>query len=346
MNNIEHNGPSENDLAWKAETQKEDSGVLEYETRAGDKVSLQWQESLPEKLKGSDSEAIIFLPGVALDGRSKPVVESAQKFADVSGLNSFSISTRLDNPDTENSQAAQAEAIQQFIASKGLTEITVVGNSQGANKSIDLIHELKIQNPDIKIRALIVTSPGGLIDQDGDELSKNFFKDALLNTPKQIAKNKGTVNKIKKMGNSAVLGLNVGFGIAKELATAPTEFGRRAKRESKEAATPNIHTEDVDVPVIVVMGSEDMAFPSGEMIPTDNIGILKINDAHGQGVVSQEMREQAFKKVFPNSPVIRALEGRKDPHGMHYLHGKVPEASWHMLERIERQMKKTESIED
>jgi hypothetical protein len=185
-----------------------------------------------------------------------------------------------------------------------------------------------------------------VIDQDPAELTKKFSKDALLNTTKQILKNKGTVNKIKKMGNSAALGVSVGLGIAKELVTAPTEFGRRAQRESKEAATQNIHTEDVDVPIIVVMSSEDRAFPSGEMIPTDNIGVLKINDAHGQGVVAQEMREQAFKKVFPNSPVIRALEGRKDPHGMHYLHGKVPEASWHMLERIEREMKNAESSED
>ncbi len=340
MNNFEGN-PSNKDISWQAEKSKEQpSGELEYETSSGDKISLQWQMVSPAERKGSDAEAIVLLPGVALDARSKPVVGSAQKYANVSGLSSYSISTRVDNVDSQNPDEAQAEAINKFVTEKGLKEIVIVGNSKGADKSYDVIHEIKTNNPELKIRGLIPSNPGGIIDQDPSELTYNFFEDAFVNTPKQLLKNKGTVNKIKKAANSASLGVSVGLGIAKEFITAPKEFGRRVNIESSQAARRNTHTSDVDMPVIIVASTEDRAFPSSEMIPTDNVGILKLNDAHGRGVVSQNMREQAMKKVFPNAPAIRFLETSKDPHGMHYIHGKVEEASWHMLERVERELEK------
>lgn len=340
--NIE-NGPSHEDIQWEAEKPVEEpletSGVKEYETVNGERVTLQWEAIYPEEGKPSQDEAIIFLPGVALDAHSKSVINSTKDLVNASKLTSYSISTRLENPEIENSQSLQAEAIQKFISEKGLKEITLVGNSQGANKAIFVNHELKHNSPDVKIRGLILTSPAGLYNQESPELTKNFFKDSIINTPPTVIKDSkvGSMNKIKntlgRMGRSLRIGTDVSIGIGKEIISSPTQFSKRATRESTEAATRNPYTSEVECPIVIILGENDTAFKIDAFIP---------KSLHSKDLDSQKVREEYLKVIFPNSSAINVLLGSKDDnHGMYYIRGKkVPSSGWHSLERIERKLNK------
>jgi pimeloyl-ACP methyl ester carboxylesterase len=337
--NREH-GPSEQDMAWKAENmenRKKSGGSFEYETASGEKVSLQWQVIYPENGSPTEGEVVIFLPGIALDADSKSVIDSTENLANVSKLPAYSITTRVESAEAENSQSLQAEAIHQLIKEKGFKEVTLVGNSQGANKAISVNSEIKHKSPNVNVRGLILTAPGGLYDQDGPELTKNFFKDSLLGTSPAIIKDSkiGSVRKVKntlgRMGRAIKIGNDVGQGMGKEFLTAPSKFGKRVAREGNEAATRNPQTEEIDSPIVIILGDKDIAFRSDKLIS---------EDAHDQSQASQKLREKQMKEIFPNSPAIRVLEGSKDAvHGMHYIRGdKVTNSGWHMLQRIEREV--------
>jgi len=312
------------------------SGVEIFKTKEGDTVTLKWNIVRPKILENKASASpnkgavVLFLPGVALESDSGPVLESAQDFADASQNTTYSISTRIDNPNTKNSQEAQAEAISQFINKQKLNDFTVVGNSQGANKSMDLVAQLEQEGKNV--RGLILTNPAGIYEQDPKELTKNFFKDATLETPDTLLKQEIKLDSIKNIGEAIKLGNSVSLGIVKEAVSHPGEVIRRVKRESEEAATVNIHAKDIKTRIVIVLGARDVAFDSNKIIPCTS---------HGKSLRAQEMRGKELKKLFQNSDGIKVIEATKlSNHGLHYMRGdEVAETSLYMLNRMERREK-------
>ncbi|MFA6353396.1 MAG: alpha/beta hydrolase [Candidatus Paceibacterota bacterium] len=320
----------------KTTKEKVHSTPEKFKTKEGD-ITLKWNIFKPDNFKKGENikpdRVVIFLPGVGLDSDSSSVVESAQDFANASKTISYSISTRTDNPKIENSQAVQAEAIRQFMISHNLQEVTLVGNSQGANKAIELAAILEKEEggeAKIQVRGLILTNPAGLYEQDSKTMKTNFTKDALINTPQSWLKKGGSLSAV---GRTIRVGADIGVYIAKEIVTAPGEFTDRANREAKEASMLNNNTAEIKAPVVVVLGADDLVFDSKKIIPDDSHGL---HEDHDKRLALQNKRNEALKKIFPNSSNIKVLEATKSStHGLHYARSRtVANASIEMLKRM------------
>lgn len=286
--------------------------------------------------QAGEDEAVIFLPGVALEGDSGSVVESGNHFANARQAKTFTISTRLGSPTAENSQEIQAEAILKFITEQGLKKVTIVGNSQGANKGIDLAWLIQEANKvegtqKIELEGLVLTSPGGIIEQNEAELTKNFFKDSLVDTTPEVV-SQAIKNPTKyKQGAvaSSKLGASVGLNMAKEAIRG--ELTKRTVRESKEAAKVNEHARELEVPVVIVVGVKDAAFNADKFLP---------EVAHDQSVWSQQQREEKMKQdVFHSATGIRVLKAEHNGvHGVHYFReDQIANTTMYMLRRIKRE---------
>ncbi len=285
--------------------------------------------------QAGEGEAVIFLPGVALEGDSGPVVESGNHFANARQAKTYTISTRLGSPTTENSQEIQAEAILKFITEQGLTKITIVGNSQGANKGIDLAWLIQESNKvegamHIEIEGLVLTSPGGIIEQDENQLTNNFFKDSLINTTPEVVNQaiKNPTKYTQGIAASSKLGASVGSNMAKE--GLKGQLGKRTVRESKEAARINDHARELTMPVVIVVGEKDAAFNADKFVP---------EVAHDQSVWSQQQREKKMRQdLFHNATGVRVLKAEHNGvHGVHYFReDQIANTVMYMLDRMKR----------
>ncbi len=322
----------------KTTKEKVRSTTEKFKTKEGD-VTLKWNIFKPDNFQKGENikpgRVVIFLPGVALDSGSSSVLDSAQDFANASKTISYSISTRTDDPKIENSQKVQAEAIRQFMISHNIQEVTLVGNSQGANKAIDLAALLEKEEGSgeakIHVRGLILTSPAGLYEQDSKTMKTNFTKDALINTPKSWLKEGSSLGSV---GRTIRVGANIGAYIAKEIVTAPGEFTNRANREADEASRFNEkNAAEIKAPVVVVLGASDSVFDSKKIIPEDIHGIDK---DYNKRLASQNKRIEALKKIFKKSiGTITLLGAKSGTHGLHYARSEtVASASIYALERM------------
>lgn len=285
--------------------------------------------------QAGEDEAVIFLPGVALEGDSGPVVESGTHFANASQAKTYTISTRLGSPTTENFQEIQAQAILKFITEQGLKKITIVGNSQGANKGIDLAWLIQEANKvegatQIEIEGLVLTSPGGIIEQDEKELTKNFFKDSLGATTLEVVSQavKNPTKYKQGVAASSKLGASVAYNMAKEAVRG--QLAKRTVRESKEAAKVNEHARELEVPVVLVVGEKDAAFNADKFVP---------EIAHDQSLWSQQKREEKMmQEVFHNANGVRVLKAQHNGvHGVHYFReDQIANATMYMLKRMNR----------
>lgn len=327
---------------FKAKKTEVLSQTEKFKTKEGESVTLKWcvfnpkTESQQDPVSGNLDNYIVFLPGVAVEADSPSVAKSAQDFANASQSVAYSISTRIDNPKAKDSQAAQAEAISQFLSLQNLQDITIVGNSQGANKAIDLTAQIEAREKDGKpvlVKGIILTNPAGLYDQDPAKLTKNFFKDAAVNTPNEVVKQ----GKSKLLASTISLGNSVAKNIAKEFINHPKEFKDRVTREADEAARLNVHAKDIKAPIVVVVGSKDLAFEAKDLIP---------EGAHDPSLDSQEKRVAEMRKIFPNSEDIKVLEVEKSgTHSLHFLRSEsVANSTIGLLERMEK--KRKNEIED
>ncbi|HLC45028.1 MAG TPA: alpha/beta hydrolase [Patescibacteria group bacterium] len=311
-------------------------GALQYETPSG-KVSVDWKEfSDPSSERKSPDEAVVYLPGAALDARSGSVGSLTKEFAKYGKSSALAISSRIDNPDVEASQFPQAEAIRQFIAERGLKELTIVGNSQGGNKAIDLTYLLQEKNPEIQIKGLVLIGSGGLYEQDSSQVLKRFFKDAAINTPPAVIKNlfKEGSKGIDFVKTSTRVGSDISMGIVKEAFRAPKEFPKRVKLEASDVARRNEHAEHIRAPIVMVQGTADPVSNYRELIPPGS---------EDQSKKSQEMRAAELKeKLFKQSENISILLAqKKGSHGVQYFRPEtVAKTSLYMLERMKRDKKK------
>jgi len=307
---------------------KNKSTKIEFKTKEGDIVTLKFCIVKPivnEKNKTKNekqNQAIIFLPGVAVEADSGSVLKAAQDFANASNAETYSITTSINNAKTKNSQIPQAEAIHQFLTERGLTEVTIVGNSQGVNKALYVTGGLEKNNPEIKINGLILTNPGGLYNQDAGELTKNFILD-------------GTIRTKPSLDLALGIGKDVVVNIAKEFAHSPLDFKEKAMREAEEAGTLNDVAKDIKTKILMVVGKNDTAFPSSKFIP---------DDAHDQSLASQNEREKKMGEIFTNSENVKVIEAEKlSNHSLFYARSEqIANISLYELERMNRKSEKQE----
>ena len=313
-------------------TTSEQENFRKYETEAGG-VELKYKEFAPVKTKSESDEVILYLPGAALDPDSKSVQALTQEYANYSNTRAFSVTTRIDNPDVSDSQFPQSDAVRKFIIENKLRAITVVGNSQGGVKAVDLVYLLQKENPDIKVNGLVLIGSGGLYEQDPKKLLQNFFKDATVDTPKNLIKTGLTKPRESFIGPAVQVGSDVTAGIVKEAWRAPRELLKRMKLEAADAARRNHRAEEIEAPVVIVSGTLDSVFDHKEIIPPD---------AEDQSLLSQQKRGEELKsKLFRKTKDIKVVTAQKaGHHGVQYFRPEaLAKTTLYLLDRMKRKEK-------
>lgn len=285
---------------------------------------------------------VIFLPGWAIPSDSPAVTKLGQAFAEQSKGRAFAVTTRAEElPGTENPLYKEALAISKFIKEKGLRNVVLAGHSQGGDKAIDLATILQ-QDPEINISGLVLLDSMGLYEQDS--LASDFAKDNFVNTPvmmaKNVIKNPGAVMQSLHAGNSVVK------GIFTELGRSGTDFMRRTKDEIEVMSRKSSRMSQVQVPVILMSGSDDIISHPDKIIPPGEeeriVEEWEKRDAEAGTKTYIDPREKFLQEeMFLQSPYVRMLAPEKlGHHGLPLFRSEsVANASLYLLRRFERREK-------
>lgn len=139
--------------------------VAEHGPESGEiKLNYRVFEPRPEMLQPEPGKkpGIFFHPGWANPIWGEAVRSISGSFADFSGVRATAFEVR-GNP-VKLKQREGAEAERKFIEANGYTDVTIVGNSQGGVRAIELADLLQEKNPEIKINGLILLASKGLGD--------------------------------------------------------------------------------------------------------------------------------------------------------------------------------------
>jgi len=349
------------ELAPSADTtQKEMSNKTEtkrYTTESGMNVDLVWKESVApetEANRGPDAgreeypqeEGVIFLPGWAMGADAKAGAALGKAFAENSHSRAYTITTRAEKiSDDIDSLYEQAQAISKFVKEKGLKEVTLAGHSQGGDKAIDVAAILQ-EDPEMKIRGLVLLDSVGLYEQDPSSLAKGFAKDSLVKTPKTLMSKAVRNPQVMMQGVRAMT--DIVFGIAKEISRSKTGYPSRLKNEISEMARVNPRLSTLRMPIVLMSGSNDpVSNPEKIMPPGEEEKILKAWEKEKESLGSAEFidpREEFLKNnIFPQSPYVRMVIPEKlGHHGLPLFRSKsVANVSLYLLRRFERREKPT-----
>ncbi|MDO8664796.1 MAG: alpha/beta hydrolase [Candidatus Liptonbacteria bacterium] len=292
----------------------------------GEKITVSWKEFSPAKnAEVPTDSAVVFFPGWSAGG-AETLNHLTQRFAEESGNNAFSITTRAEKviPD---SLYQEAKAVREIIIEKGLKQITLAGHSEGGSKAVNLIDILQKENPDIFIRGLALLDPVGLYEQSQRELIGAFAKDTMVNTPATAAKN------FLKDPSLTVKALQAGsdiiFNIAREIKMGGMEYIARF-HALLEIAKANKRYAKVKCPVVLIQGEQDPVSSHDRVIPSEKDPVLL-----------SKRREILKNTFFPNSPQVDMLVPKKiGHHGLpHFRADEVAKTSIYMLDRYWRKQK-------
>lgn len=318
----------------------------EYQTKTyeinGEKFDVSWKEFNPKENENPpQGQAVFFLPGWAA-GDAKTLDVLMDEFAKTSGKKSFMVTSRSEGI-VEDSLTKEAEAIRQLVKEKGITNITLAAHSQGGSKSANLISFLQKENPEVTIEGLILLDPVGVYGQQEGELTKNFVKDTLIDTPEMIAKdymdNRPFEQKrrAKSSLKPAVMALEAGsdivFNIVKEVKKNGLKnyFSKKLKGQIAEMAKANPNYAEIKCPIVLIQGAKDSVSRHNRIIPEkeDPKFLTK--------------RREILKKIFKNSPNVDMLVPEKmGHHGLpHFRPKDVAESSIFLLKRYWRDQKKS-----
>lgn len=138
------------------------------------RVKVSFVEFKPASSEKVDpGKAVLFLIGWPWEAKSATTWDLPRALADKSGVTSFSIDTRLNKMDPD-ALFHEAEGIRQFVLSRGIQELTIVGHSEGAIRAVNLTSLLEQKDPQIQIDGLVLANPMGFYPQSFTELAKNF----------------------------------------------------------------------------------------------------------------------------------------------------------------------------
>lgn len=317
-----------------------------YIVESGETIEILEREFFPESGEKGDQN-VIFLPGWSMSAESGAVTALGQSFADRSASRAFAISSRMETePGTEDVLLKEAEAIAAFIKEKGLTNIILAGHSQGGDKAIDLVSLLQ-NDPTINIQGLVLLDSVGLYDQSLGELTKNFTKDAMVNTPVTMAR------KIIENPKVASRGIAAGNAITQGIFNNLRKFGisggvKRMREEVTSMAETNSRLSGVDIPVIIMSGSRDPVSNPDRIMPPEEeqkiIGEWKLEDEEKRDPTLRAREQYLQENTFPKSPYIRMLVPEKlGHHALPLLRAEsIANASLYLLKRYERNKKREE----
>lgn len=299
-------------------------------------------ESSRERMSGA---ATIFLPGWAIGAHTESARKLGEAFAESSQNLTYAISTRAETMAIKDTLYEEARAIAKFIKEKGIKEVTLTGHSQGGDKAIN-VAEILQEDPEVKIRGLVLIDSTGLYDQAPSALAMGFARDSLIDTPKTLAENILAEN-IKKnreaIKHAVRASTDIVFGIIREMAKSKLNYPSRLRTETQEMAVVNPRLAKLRVPIILLSGAHDpVSNPEKIIPPGEEEKILEAWEREQQTSETKKYidpREEFLRKnVFSNSPYVRMVIPEKlGHHGLpFYRPESVARASLYLLKRFER----------
>jgi pimeloyl-ACP methyl ester carboxylesterase len=303
-----------------------ENAVKTYEARLDSGLTAKIDYKITESVDGNPQEAVIFLAGLQMSPDSETVRPLSESYAESSNRNTYTIQSQLL---TESNDAAtddldlfyeEARAIGEFIKDRGLKDVIIAGYSVGGMRGIDLANVLK-NDPEVKVRGLILLSSPGLYEQEEGALKSNLIKDSLF-TPQEVVRRQGEYGKA------------FGRGLAGAMSLANVLFkGNKVKREFDEMEQYNNRVENIDVPVVVIVGAQDQVVEADKIVPPE---------------IDPRDREEYLKQnIFKESPYVKMVVADKlGKHGLPVFRAEsVAAASIGLLGRYERGRTDKNSIE-
>lgn len=229
---------------------------------------------------------------------TKPVTELGRAFADNSHIQTYVI-TAVAEQTISDPLYKEAKTVLQFLQEKGIKKVTLAGYSEETSRVINLavlLQERQKDDPDVKVKGLILMGPFGLYGQDSKKMSKRFVYDSLVGTPLATARDVGeyawrkmrrTHRPIKALAESWKVNqvpqtLSIGgaalFNLLREigpminprqLINPESGYWQRAGAQAKEMSALNPRISLVRAPVIIVMGARDVVISHKEIVPNE-----------------------------------------------------------------------------
>jgi pimeloyl-ACP methyl ester carboxylesterase len=254
-----------------------------------------------------------------------------QEFADYSKDKAYIVDTTTEKV-AEGSLTQEAKALALFIQSRGIKNITLVGNSQGGAEAIHLVSLLQAQQPDVKIEGLALFDPVTIYEQPRRKLLTNYIKDilktgvALTHTP-DVKKGSQLHLQNAKYTKDGIVGI-----LKAVIHSRGIGMPLKIWNEISEMSQENPDLVKVTTPVIVYQGAHDRVSNPSETIPSSDQDSSK-----GYAEDSSE-RERLLRNIFPNSPYVKIVVPEK--MGYHNVSYSRPESfarsSLYLLKRYYR----------
>jgi len=259
--------------------ERQANAVRSYSFESGVTVEVTSRVFRTEKSE-DPSRATVFLPGWAMGAHKKSVEDVCRAFAKESGADTHAVTTSSKVRGAAQEQAdllyEEARAVKRFIEENGLHQVTLVGHSQGGDKAIDLASILR-KDPDVQLDGLVLIDPVGLYEQGAIELAAKFTKHSLVDHVTSVGRSikASPLKGMKNIAPAMRAGNNVVAGITKEAWRSGLDYWSRFKSEVTEMARKNPHTQEVQVPIVIVTGLKDAVSDMQKIIPAEAIAPLR-----------------------------------------------------------------------
>lgn len=308
----------------------------------GSMVELRYRGFQPKSKEpltaGSETNphsTVIFLPGWSFTHMSKINEPLLTTFASVTDETSYSVETRADKPGP-NSIDTQAGAVLQFIKEKGLSNVTIVGNSLGGVEAINTVARLRKDMPQVAVDGLILLDAVSLYPTSTTGLVASYLTDLAETNVAMFGRADHTSRTPVDASTRARHRLYIGegaAGVTREVLRSKAGYLNRFGNEVKQMIRTNPACLDIDVPVVLVNGEKDRISHPSRIIPDSS------PDSETGYLSNFTDREAHLKKtLFPNAPRVgMVVAQRLGNHNLMYMRPEqVASASFYMLQREKR----------
>ncbi len=366
--------PAQDKNAKQLEKKRTETTTYHLESDAPT-VELIWTHvAARESSERVPGRAVILLSGWG-NTRLASMQDLPQAFADSTHSETYTMIPRTEERgqksagEDTNFLYEEARAIAQFIKDKEIKEVTLAGHSMGADRAIDVAAILQ-HDPEIKVNGLVLLGPVGLHEKDPVDLAKTF----VAHTAGVPFIAPGVPQIPKEVKNSSAKDAPYIHGLAKDEAArrSPTEktaaeiakagtwdgilsqvaevgrswgpgvsFWRRLSSDIADMAIKNPRMETVNVPIVLIAGSNDPVADHEKIMPTEEEQKIRkeMEEKPEQRKVLAAREQYLQENLFKNSPYVRMIVPEK--MGNHLVQIFRPEAvakvSMYLLDRYNRE---------
>jgi pimeloyl-ACP methyl ester carboxylesterase len=271
-------------------------------------VSIRVETFTPEN-NADPSTGVILIPGWAMSEKAAPIKNLAHSLSDNFESTVYALTLRSSKI-TGESIVEEARELVKWVQASGLKRVIFSGHSEGALKAgvaTALLEEendkIDDESKKIEIEACVQLDATGLYQQEN--LAKDFAKDSLVNTPRNII-NTLLGKKVRKedariqqrdpkaplralsAGNAVIMGLG------REAAQSGYEFLSRTQGQIQNMEKLNPYLAQIRSRVIIISGMDD-GVSDPHMISPDHLPDKMMPVIQENSPREKDLKERIFK---------------------------------------------------